>query len=148
THIEFPAVSKNPLVMWRNVERLKRLIVDHHVDIVHARSRAPAWSAMLAARRAGVRFVTTFHGNYNAGNPAKAYDNSIMARGERVIAISEFIAGEIVNRYHADPDRVRVIPRGVDVDIFDASAVSPERVIQMAESWRVPYDARVVMLPG
>src|SRR5690606_19584568 len=125
-HVAMPADSKNPLVMRRNVERLGRLIAERGVDIVHARSRAPAWSAMLAARRAGVSFVTTFHGRYNAGNPAKAYYNSVMARGDRVIAISDFIGGEVVNRYHADPDRVRVIPRGIDIEIFDAGAVSAE----------------------
>jgi glycosyltransferase involved in cell wall biosynthesis len=148
SHIVLPLDSKNPLVMWRNVARLEELVAAHGVDIVHARSRAPAWSAMLAARRAGVPFVTTFHGNYNAGNPAKAWYNSVMAKGDRVIAISDFIGETVVHRYHADPDRVRIIPRGVDLDIFDANAVSAERVIQMAQTWRVPDDARVVMLPG
>ncbi|MPY70230.1 MAG: glycosyltransferase [Alphaproteobacteria bacterium] len=147
-HVELPVESKNPLVMWRNVDRLARLIAEHKVDIVHARSRAPAWSALYAAKRAGAAFVTTFHGHYNAANPAKAYYNSVMARGRRVIAISDFIGDHVVRRYGADPAVVRVIPRGVDIDIFDPGAVSAERVIDVAESWRVPDDARVVMLPG
>lgn len=147
-HIELPVDSKNPVTMWRNVARLESLLREHGVDIIHARSRAPAWSARAAARRVGVPFVTTFHGLYGAGNPLKRYYNSIMARGDRVIAISDFIGEEIVTRYGVDAARVRVIPRGVDVALFDPAAVSAQRVIQLAEEWRVPDDARVVMLPG
>jgi len=148
THIDFPAATKNPLEMWRNVSKLAALIEQHEVDIVHARSRAPAWSALYAAKRTGATFMTTFHGNYNVGNPAKQFYNSVMARGERVIAISEFIAEQVRDRYGADPSRIRVVPRGVDVDIFSPAAVSAQRVIQLAEQWRIPDTARVVMLPG
>jgi len=148
THFTLPVDSKNPLTMWRNIGRLTGLVREHGVDILHARSRAPAWSARTAARRAGIPFVTTFHGNYSAGNAIKRYYNSIMARGDRVIAISDFIGEQIVTRYGVDAARVRVIPRGVDVGLFDPAAVSAERVIQLAEQWRVPDDARVIMLPG
>jgi len=147
-HIELPVDSKNPVTMWRNIGRLAALLRDHDVDILHARSRAPAWSAWAAARRVGVPFVTTFHGNYGASNPVKRYYNAIMARGDRVIAISDFIGEQIVTRYGVDAGRVRVIPRGVDVKLFDPAAVSAQRVIQLAEQWRVPDDAKVVMLPG
>jgi glycosyltransferase involved in cell wall biosynthesis len=148
THIELPVDSKNPLTMWRNVGRLMNLVREHDVDILHARSRAPAWSARAAARRAGIPFVTTFHGSYGAGNAAKRAYNSIMARGDRVIAISDFIGEQIVTRYGADANRVRVIPRGVDIGLFDPAAVSGQRVIQLAEQWRMPDDASVIMLPG
>jgi len=147
-HIALSADAKNPLTMWYNVGRLTRLLRQHGVDILHARSRAPAWSARAAARRAGIPFVTTFHGNYGAGNAVKRGYNSIMARGDRVIAISDFIGRQIVTRYGVDADRVRVIPRGVDVALFDPAAVTGRRVIQLSEQWRVPDDASVVMLPG
>ncbi|HSR71988.1 MAG TPA: glycosyltransferase, partial [Kiloniellales bacterium] len=91
-HARLPLASKNPLVIYRNIGRLTRLIAEHGVDIVHARSRAPAWSAAAAAKRAGCRFVTTFHGTYNFSNPLKRRYNAIMTKGERVIANSEFIA--------------------------------------------------------
>ena len=147
-HITLPVDSKNPLVMRRNVSRLTELVESYEVDIVHARSRAPAWSALAAAKRTNVPFVTTFHGNYGAGNPVKRWYNSVMARGDRVIAISEFIGEQVCARYGADPAKVRVIPRGIDTGLFDPAAVSAQRVIQLAELWRLPDDARVVMLPG
>jgi len=147
-HFELPMDSKNPLVMQRNIGRLVKLVRRYDVDILHVRSRAPAWSAFAAARRTNVPLVTTFHGNYGASNPLKRWYNSIMARGDRVIAISEFIGEQVCSRYGADPAKVRVIPRGVDIGVFDPAAVSAQRVIQLAEQWRVPDDARVIMLPG
>ena len=149
THITLPVHSKKPWVMWRNVARLAQVIRDHNVDIVHARSRAPAWSAWAAARRTGRHFITTYHGTYNEGAMGlKRRYNAIMARGERVIAISDFI-GEHVQRVHGVEDsRLRIIHRGVDLDKFDPVRVSPERIIQLARKWRLPDGYRVVMLPG
>ena len=147
-HISLPVDSKNPLVMTRNIGRIARLVRRYDVDILHVRSRAPAWSTLAAARRTNVPFVTTFHGNYGASNTVKRWYNSVMARGDRVIAISEFISEQVCSRYGADPAKVRNIPRGVDMGLFDPAAVSAQRVIQLAEQWRLPDDARVVMLPG
>jgi len=147
-HIQFPAASKNPITAYRNIGRLVRLIKKHKVDILHARSRAPAWSALRAARKTGTKFITTFHGNYNAENPLKKFYNSVMARGDLVIAISQFIGDQVCDRYGVPAEKVRVVPRGADIKFFDPAAVSPERVIQLSEAWRVPDDATVVMLPG
>lgn len=147
-HIDLPVDSKNPVVMRRNVRRIAELVRLYDIDILHARSRAPAWSALAAANRTGVSFITTFHGNYTAGNPLKRWYNSIMARGHRVIAISEFIGEQVCSRYGAEPTNVRVIPRGVDTALFDPAAVSAQRVIQLAEQWRLPDDAQIIMLPG
>ena len=147
-HITLPVHSKNPVVMWRNVGRLARLIRAEGVDLVHARSRAPAWSARAAARRCGKPFVTTFHGTYNAGSQAKRAYNAIMAKGDRVIAISQFIADHVQANYGVDPARIRVIHRGVDFDVFAPERVTSDRLIQLARQWRIPDDARVVMLPG
>lgn len=147
-HVALPMASKNPLVMRRNIARLCALIKEHKVNILHARSRAPAWSAAAAARRSGCHFVTTFHGTYSAGNIIKRRYNSIMLSGERVIAISEFIAKHIRQTYVVDPARLRVIPRGVDLSRFDPAKVSAERVIKLANAWRIPDDVPLVMLPG
>ena len=119
-------------VLIAPVARLIEAVRAHRVDLVHARSRAPAWSAYYAARRTGAKFVTTFHGAYKARGELKRWYNGIMARGERVIAISEFIANHVVDHYGCDPARVRMIPRGVDLLRFDPQNVSAERVIQLA----------------
>jgi glycosyltransferase involved in cell wall biosynthesis len=143
-----PADSKNPFVMWANVGRLARLITEHRVDILHARSRAPAWSALGAARRTGVKLVTTFHGAYSTRTPIKRWYNSVMTRGDSVIAISSYIGEEITRRYGADSGRVHIIPRGIDTDLFDPGAVSAERLIDLATQWRLPDGVPVIMLPG
>jgi glycosyltransferase involved in cell wall biosynthesis len=147
-HFTLPLDSKNPLVMRRNVDRLSKIIRENHVDIVHARSRAPAWSALGAARRTGVPFMTTFHAPYNFSGRLKRFYNSVMARGDRVIAISEFIRDHILANYEIDPARIRVIHRGIDTNSFSPERVSPERVIQLAKAWRLPDGHQVIMLPG
>lgn len=147
-HVELPLDSKNPITLWRNVERLAQVIRDEKVDIVHARSRAPAWSARAAAKRTGAHFVTTFHGTYGAGNHLKRVYNSIMTRGERVIAISQFIAGHIRQLYGVPSNKIRVIHRGVDLDRFDPAKVTAQRVVNLATDWMLPDGMPVIMLPG
>ena len=147
-HFVLPLASKNPLVMRANVGRLAALIESEGVDIVHARSRAPAWSACIAARRTGRHFLTTFHGTYSAGNWRKRRYNAVMTRGERVIALSVFIAGHIHRVYGVPARLIRVIHRGVDLARFDPARVSVGRVVTLAREWRLPDGVPVVMLPG
>jgi glycosyltransferase involved in cell wall biosynthesis len=147
-HVVLPLASKDPWVMWRNAAKLAAVIRDRRIAIVHARSRAPAWSARLAAHRTGARWVTTYHGTYNEGFPLKRRYNAVMASGERVIAISAFIAEHLMARHGTDPARVRIIPRGVDPRRFDPSLVSGERIVKLARAWRIPDAAPVVLLPG
>ncbi len=147
-HVEMPLASKNPFVIHANIARLARLIETEDVDIVHARSRAPAWSAYFAAKRAGRHFVTTFHGTYSRGNWFKRRYNSVMTRSERVIAISAFIAGHIRRFYGVPSSLIRIIHRGVDLNRFDPSKVSAERVVKLAGQWRLADGMPVVMLPG
>ncbi len=147
-HIELPMHTKNVLAMRRNVARLVKVIREHEVDIVHVRSRAPAWSVAAACRQTGAAMVTTFHGTYNNNLPGKKIYNAVMTRGARVIAISEFIRDHILKTYDVDEKRVRVIHRGLDLNRFSPSAVSQERVIQLAKQWRLPDGMPVVLLPG
>jgi glycosyltransferase involved in cell wall biosynthesis len=147
-HIVLPLTSRDPLTIWRNAARLAAVIRAERVAIVHARSRAPAWSAWLACRRTGAHFVTTYHGTYGEDLPFKRRYNSVMAKGEQVIAASRFIAEEIVARHGTDPTRVRVIPRGVDPARFDPAVVSGDRMERLAQAWRVPDGALVALLPG
>jgi glycosyltransferase involved in cell wall biosynthesis len=147
-HVTLPLATKNPVRIWRNAARLEGVIRESGVTLVHARSRAPAWSAWLAARRTGVHFVTTWHGSYGETVPLKRRYNAVMARGERIIAISHHIAAEIVARHGVAEDRIRVIPRGVDPLRFDPDAVKGDRVAALAAQWRLPEDAAVILLAG
>lgn len=144
--IHFPAAAKNPLTLLGNARRLQRLVETRGIGLVHARSRAPAWSALIAARLARVPFVTTYHGIYNQKNPPKAWYNSVMARGDLVIANSHYTA-DIVRERHGTPEaRFRVIQRGVDLTRFAPDAVGAERVTGLRAKWGVDADARLVVL--
>ena len=147
-HFLLPLTSKSPWRIWRNAAALASLIRNERVDIVHARSRAPAWSAWLAARRTGARFVTTFHAPYGEDLPFKRQYNAVMARGRLVIAISHFVAGIVAGRYGVDPSRIRIVPRGVDPKIFDPDAVGRDRMARLARGWRLPDGRVTIMLPG
>ena len=147
-HITLPLDRRTPMAIWRNAARLARLVHQEGVDIVHARSRAPAWSAWLAARRTGARFITTYHGTYNEDLPFKRRYNAVMARGESVIAASRFIADLIIARHGIDPSRIRVIPRGVNPAVFDPASVTAERLGRLDTVWSLPPGAPVITLPG
>ena len=149
-HVRLPLKSKNPITIWRNAARLARLIRAQGVQIVHARSRAPAWSAMWAARRADVHFVTTYHGVYNARSGAKRWYNSVMARGDRVIANSQFTADHVRAEHGVGEDRLRVIPRGVDLDRARPEAVSEDRIAALRSAWGVAENETrpILLLPA
>ncbi len=146
-HITLPLMTKDPVSIWLNARPLRRAIAEHGVSLVHARSRAPGWSAYWAARRAGVPFVTTWHGVYAENFPGKRRYNSVMARGERVIAISHYVAARLGELGVPDA-RIRIIPRGVDAAVFDPARVLGDRVHKLAQAWRLPAGAPVIMLPG
>jgi glycosyltransferase involved in cell wall biosynthesis len=142
--------AKNPLALIAARDRLKRLIKSEAVDIVHARSRAPAWSALWAARQTRRRFVTTYHGIYNARSRAKRFYNSVMARGDVVIANSNFTAEHIRATHAFAADRITVIPRGVDVDVFSPAVISDARRNSVLTEWGGPYPSgeRLILLPA
>ena len=147
-HIELPLHSKNPVVIYKNILRLAALIERENVDLIHVRSRAPAWSALYAAKRTKRPLVTTFHGTYNARSCIKRAYNSVMTKGERVIAISAFIAEHVHRFYGVPASRLRIIHRGVDLYRFNPAKVSAERVVQLANEWRLTEGYPVIMLPG
>ncbi|MCB1591839.1 MAG: glycosyltransferase family 4 protein [Alphaproteobacteria bacterium] len=148
THINLPVHSKNPVVMWRNIGRLQKLIRQHKVNIVHARSRAPAWSAFKASKNTDAHFITTCHAPYNIGNEAKRKYNQSIARGEIVIAISNYVARYLTDNYNVPSEKIRVIPRGVPLERFHPTAVTAERLIALSQEFRIPEGANIIMLPG
>jgi glycosyltransferase involved in cell wall biosynthesis len=143
--VEFPAASKNPVRMLANAYAIERLIRQLGVDLVHARSRAPAWSALIAARRARVPFVTTYHGAYGETNALKRYYNGVMARGDVVIANSRYTADLIARRYGTPRGRLEAIHRGVDCRRFDPARIAPERVSALRAHWGVDPASRVIL---
>ena len=147
-HVLLPLASKLPWRVWHNAAALSALIRAERVGIVHARSRAPAWSAWLAARRTGAHFVTTYHAPYAENAPGKRRYNAVMAQGERVIAISHSIAGLVAARHGVDPARIRTIPRGVDPVAFDPQGVSPDRLRRLVAAWRLGDAPEVILLPA
>jgi glycosyltransferase involved in cell wall biosynthesis len=147
-HIALPLRTKLPWAIWRNAARLVEVIRREQVDLVHARSRAPAWSAWIACRRTGVPFVTTYHGAYSDKGWGKRRYNSVMARGARVIAASAFIADLLRRQHGVAEDRLRLIPRGIDPLVFDPGTIPGHRVAKLARAWSIPEGARVILLPA
>jgi glycosyltransferase involved in cell wall biosynthesis len=141
----FPAAAKNPIQLVWNAHRIARVIRRDRVDLIHARSRAPAWSALLAARQTGIPFVTTYHGAYSERTAVKRLYNSVMARGDAVIANSHYTADLIRMRYGTPSSRLHVIYRGVDPTEFDPAQIAPERVAALRTHWKVGETTRVIL---
>lgn len=146
--VGFDGASKSPWTLYRNARFLAALIDAEGVDIVHARSRAPAWSARMAARRRGAAFVTTYHGIYGEQNRLKKLYNSVMASGDRVIANSGYTGDLVRERYDVTAPRLVVINRGVDERLFDPAAVSGERIAALRTGWGISGDTRAIVLAG
>ena len=151
TLIKLPVQSKNPILMLFNSIALIFIILFHNISIVHARSRAPAWSCLLATKITKRKFVTTFHGTYNYDNPIKKFYNSIMVRSNLVIAGSNFIFSHINNNY---PNYLNlkkkflVIFRGINVDYFDPSSTLESEEDQLLKNWGVSRDKKIILMPG
>jgi glycosyltransferase involved in cell wall biosynthesis len=146
--IAMNVASNNPVVMLRNAVALTRLVRARRCDVIHAHGRAPAWSAYLAARMTGKPFLTTWYKGFREQNALKRLYNSVMTRGDRVIAVSEQIADLIHDRYGTPWERIAVIPASVDLERFDPARVSRPRIDDVRASWGVERDARIVLVVG
>ncbi|MBN8530637.1 MAG: glycosyltransferase family 4 protein [Alphaproteobacteria bacterium] len=147
-HLELPLATKSPLGIWNNAGLLEQVIREYKVSLIHARSRAPAWSAYIAAKRTGIPFVTTFHGVYKTEGFGKKWYNGVMLRGNRVITTSQFITEHVLETYQPPVEKLRLIPRGVDGHIFHPAVTSPHRLTELVKQWRVPDDVPVLLMPG
>jgi len=145
--ISMPVATKNPLIGLVNGWRLAVLARREDVDLLHVRSRAPAFSVWLASALTGIPWVATYHGIYKAKSPLKRWYNAVMTRGALTIANSAFTRDHLLKEHRLDPDRVVTIPRGVDLARFDVAAVTPARVDELRKSWGVARnDTRVKIL--
>lgn len=148
-HFTLDLKTKNPFKLCRNAKVLEKIIRDYGINIVHARSRAPAWSAYWAAKNAGVHFMTTFHGTYGLGLwGIKKFYNRVMTYGEKVIVISNHIRRHVIENYKVNPDKLRLIFRCADIEKFSPDKVSPERMIAKIKEYNVADDKPVILLPG
>lgn len=144
---QMPVQTKNPLVMLGNAARLVTLIRQERVSIVHARSRAPAFSALWAAKTTHTPFVATYHGVYKAQSGLKRWYNAIMTRGDLVIANSDFTRDHVLSEHQIDPGKLVTIPRGVDFERFDPTFVTANRIEGLRAAWGLePNDHRTQIL--
>jgi glycosyltransferase involved in cell wall biosynthesis len=146
--VRMAAASKSPLRMLANAAQLQRLVAAERIDLLHARSRAPAWSALVAARRTGTPFVTTYHGAYAEVGGLKRLYNSVMARSDVVIANSAYTGDLIRSRYGTSSERIHVIHRGIDPASFDPACISADRAAMLRRQWGIAAHTRVILHPA
>ena len=149
--IKLPVHSKNPLIIFINFLALICVIMINNISIVHARSRAPAWSCLLAAKITGRKFVTTFHGTYNFNSKMKKLYNSVMVRSDLIIAGSNFIFSHIKENYTKYLDakkKLLVIFRGINVDYFDPTTKLDSDEKKLLNEWQIEKDKKIILLPG
>jgi glycosyltransferase involved in cell wall biosynthesis len=146
--IRLDMASRNPAVIARHAAALLGLVRRRGCDIVHAHGRAAAWSAYAAARMAGVPFLTSWYKGFREQNTFKHLYNGVMARGDRVITPSDQIADLIVARHRTPRERIAVIPSAVDLDRFDPTALTIERINAMRRTWGVKGDTHVILIAG
>ena len=140
--------SNNPLRMLRNTAALSRIARERNCDAIHALGRSAAWSAYFAARLRGIPFMTSWYKGFREQNIFKHVYNGVMARGDRVVAVSEQIAQLINDRYGVPWERITVVPSSVDLERFDPAEVAPERVEAMRHAWGIKRDTRVILIVG
>ena len=148
---KLPVQSKNPLLIFINSIILIGIILLNNISIVHARSRAPAWSCLLASKITGRKFVTTFHGTYNFKTNFKKFYNSVMVRSDLIIAGSNFIFSHIkenYSKYLNDKKKFLVIFRGINVDYFDSSTTLENDEKKLLKQWDIEKDKKIILLPG
>ena len=150
-YIRLPVNSKNPIIMLLNTILISVIVFFYNIDIIHARSRAPAWSCFLASKITRKKFVTTFHGTYNFKSKIKKFYNSVMLRSDLVIAGSNFIFSHIKENYKEylnNSKKFLVIFRGINIDYFDASTTFTEDEDRLFKSWNLEVEKKTILLPG
>jgi len=149
--IRLPVQSKNPFLIIINFIALVGIILFNNISIVHARSRAPAWSCLLATKITRRKFVTTFHGTYNFKNILKKFYNSVMVRSHLIIAGSNFIFSHVKENYPKNlsaSKKLMVIFRGINVDYFDSSTKIESDEKKLLKKWGIEKDKKILLLPG
>ncbi len=159
SHIELPVHSKNPFKIYFNNQKISKLLQEHCVDIVHVRSRAPMWSVYFACKKLQVKMVSTVHGTYSLNFlkwkifPLKRIYNALMLKADEIIAVSGFIKDYIIQNYQeinlsSLAEKITVIQRGADLNYFNCSKVSKNRIIDLSKKWHLPEDKKIILMPA
>jgi len=149
--IRLPVQSKNPIIMLLNALIISLIILFFNINVVHARSRAPAWSCLLATKITRRKFVTTFHGTYNFKNKLKKFYNSVMVRSNLIIAGSNFIFSHIKEKYSdylSSDKKLLVIFRGINTDYFDPSTTLEKDEDNLFKCWQIQVGKKIILFPG
>ena len=149
--IKLPVQSKNPLLILFNSIILVGIILFYNITIVHARSRAPAWSCLIATKITRRKFVTTFHGTYNFSGKLKKFYNSVMLRSDLIIAGSNFIFSHIKDNYSEflkPSKKFLVIFRGINVDYFENSTKLESDEKKLLQKWGINKEKKIILMPG
>ena len=148
THHQIPVGVKNPL-SWGGLRRqVRRVLVDEGADIIHVRSRVPAWIALPVAKSLGLITVSTVHGRFQNSSMLKRIFNGKMLTTDHIIAVSNYVKSQIEWQFGEKGKQLSVVPRGVDTEVFDPAAVAQSRVIRFVDSISLPEDEPVIMLPA
>ncbi|HCV48946.1 MAG TPA: glycosyl transferase [Rhodobiaceae bacterium] len=146
--INAPVASKNPYIIYKNINRLAQIAKEQNIDILHARSRAPAWSSLWAAQKIGKPYLATYHSKVHDSPKLKILYNSVMTRGERVIANSEFTAARIGTVHKIAPEKIDIVPRGCDPTRFDPMHILDADIKKQRAAWRVEENEFVILCPA
>ena len=158
-HIKLLTNSKNPFTIHSNIAKIAELIREHNVDVVHVRSRAPMWSAYFACKKTGAKLVSTVHGTYSLNFlwwkifPLKRLYNSLMLKADEIIVVSNFIKDYLITNYkqkdkYFPMEKITVIQRGVELNYFNFSKVSKNRIIDLSKKWHLPDDKKIILMPA
>ncbi len=149
SHITLPVNTKNPISMLINSYRLEKVFKETGASLVHVRSRAPAWSVKWATNRMKIPFIATFHGRYGLKPEVfKKFYNRVMTKGRLVIAVSAFIQNHLIKDYGIQDQKIRLIPRGADINRFNMSAISVGALQDFAREYNIPTDKPIITLVG
>ena len=149
--IKLPVNSKNPFLIFFNSLIISIIILTLNINVVHARSRAPAWSCLISCLITRRKFVTTFHGTYNFNSSLKIFYNSVMVRSDLIIAGSNFIFNHIsqnYNKYLNRKKKLMVIFRGINLDFFNRKNISKSKRDSLAKEWNINQEKLTILLPG
>lgn len=156
-HITLNVATKNPLKMWSNISKIKKIIIENNVDVVDVKSRAPAWSTYFACKRAKCPLITSIHGNYSISKfPISIFKklyNSSMVKGDYIVCVSNYVKDHAFKNYKKFKEKyannkVKIIHRGVDIKVFNPEIESRERIVRLINSISLPNDKSIILLPG